>query len=274
MAQPPYLYTRSFIPTPGFLRILRECSSCHHSASSPHFSIKCFRSSFPIHLPNPLIYLTHRMSTITRTWQEQERLRIEKEKENERKRLEQERERARIEQQKEAERKRVESERAQREKERIASLRAAAATKPSTTTRPTPTTSTMQTTSLLPLPSPHAPLGPTTKLTIQPTAISSRITNTIRVSVIPIDPGPSTSSLPGVVACGQSGYFNCAPEYGGGCCPVGFACGKGELCVSPQLEKDKPLESLPCPGYRGYFACKEDIGGRRLLPSKLRLHQR
>ncbi|KAK4203132.1 hypothetical protein QBC40DRAFT_318481 [Triangularia verruculosa] len=202
------------------------------------------------------------MSTVTRTWQEQERLRIEKEKENERIRLEQERERARIEREREAERIRVESERAQKESQRVASLRAAASrtmttTKPAaemiTTPRTPSTTSTLAPPRLL--------STTTTTIFVQVTTNGPRPTSTIRLSVIPIEPSPTVSNTTGAVACGQSGYFDCPPEYGGGCCPIGFACSKGDVCVSPQLENDKPHESLPCPGHKGYFACKEDIGG-------------
>ncbi|KAK0665938.1 hypothetical protein QBC41DRAFT_281911 [Cercophora samala] len=198
------------------------------------------------------------MSTVTRTWQEQERLRLEKEKENERIRQEQEQQRARIEREKEAERKRVESERAQKESLRVASLRAAAS-KTSTIARIT-STRTTHTTSSTALQPP--PLSTENILTPRPTTEHPPVTTSIRLSVRPINPDRSSSSTSGTVgACGQSGYFNCASEHGGGCCPVGFACSKGDICVSPQLEKEKPPESLPCPGYKGYLACKEDIGG-------------
>ncbi|KAK4665147.1 uncharacterized protein QC763_510950 [Podospora pseudopauciseta] len=195
------------------------------------------------------------MSTVTRSWQEQERLRLEKEKENERKRLEQERERLRIEQEKEAERKLVESERALKESIRLASVRAAASR-----TRTIPTSArTTQTTSSTSLQQP--PSSTTYSLTPRPTVNAPQVATSRRLSVIPIDSNGPASSTPGSIACGQTGYFDCASEYGGGCCPVGFACSKGDLCVSPQLENEKPMAPLPCPGHNGYFACEEKIGG-------------
>ncbi|KAK0730224.1 hypothetical protein B0H67DRAFT_561119, partial [Lasiosphaeris hirsuta] len=82
------------------------------------------------------------------------------------------------------------------------------------------------------------------------------------------------------IACGQAGYYNCAVEDGGGCCPIGLFCGATD-CVEissvlatvtstqielgtgtyfPESTSPPPSASASeCIGHKGYIACQHPL---------------
>ena len=75
-------------------------------------------------------------------------------------------------------------------------------------------------------------------------------------------------------ACGgYSNQYSCPASLGGYCCQKGWICAQSG-CIKPTLTSNQtatPQATSTCPGYDGYVACGEALGGESGIKSSVRM---